>query len=256
MLSSVYKGEEVNNNTISQYNIGTSTSEHPCHPCHHDGRDGLPGATGTPGRDGKDGMRGDPGVMGPPGPQGPPGPRNGGLIYICWGRTTCPSNPGTQLVYHGRAAGSRHNMKGGGSCMPEDPEYRNFAAGVQGHSPIYGVEFWSYSGLSGETFQGAHLHNMPCAVCSGDRSRVLMIPAKVTCPTQWQREYYGYLMAPFTGNNRASFTCVDIDPELVPGEAGNANWSNDAFFVEATCDGFLCPPYNPQKELTCVVCTN
>lgn len=104
-----------------------------------DGCDGLPGATGTPGRDG---MRGDPGVMGPRGPQGPPGQSNGGLVYTRWGRTTCPSTKGTQLVYKGRAAGSRAHAKGGESnylCMPDTPEYLE-GGGVGSTSLMYGVK--------------------------------------------------------------------------------------------------------------------
>ena len=107
---------------------------------------------------------GEPGPMGPPGPQGPPGPLNGGLVYTRWGRTTCPSTSGTQLVYSGsshafhsasyqsafsteytleysgRAAGSHAFHKGGGSdilCMPDDPEYSDYAPGVQGTSSIW-----------------------------------------------------------------------------------------------------------------------
>ena len=215
----------------------------------------MAGATGTPGRDGRDGERGDPGLMGTPGPQGPPGPPIGGLVYTRWGRTTCSLTSGTQLVYEGRATGSHNGHKGGGSdilCMPEDPEYLAYAPGVQGHSRIYGAEYFS---RPGQPLGSVFVHNIPCAVCSGTKTRVLMIPAKVNCPPQWQREYYGYLMAPHsTGNYRASFICVDKDPEVVPGEAGNEA-SNDPHHVEATCDGLLCPPYDPQKELTCVVCT-
>ena len=71
-----------------------------------DGRDGLPG------RDGKDGVRGDkgePGTTGPagekgaPGVAGPPGPRSGGVVYTRWGKTSCPSVSGTELVYAGRS---------------------------------------------------------------------------------------------------------------------------------------------------------
>ena len=63
-------------------------------------------------------------------------------------------------------------------------------------------------------------------------------------------------MAPHnTGNYCASFQRVDKNPEAVPGEAGNANWPSDDHYIEATCDGLPCPPYDPQKELTCVICT-
>ena len=103
-----------------------------------DGCDGVAGATGAAGRHGSDGMKGDPGIISPRGSQEPPGP------YTRWGRTTCPSTSGTELVYAGRAAGSDSPIKGGESdilCMPHDPECGDYAAGV---------------------------HNMPCAVCCGN----------------------------------------------------------------------------------------
>ena len=221
-----------------------------------DGRDGVPGATGTPGRDGRDGKIGDSGAVGSPGPTGPPGPLSGGVVYTRWGRTTCPSTPGTQLVYSGRAAGSHYNHKGGGSdilCMPDDPEYSEYAAGVQGRSTIFGAEYYPYN----EPLSDVHVDNIPCAVCCGNQSKVLMIPAKMSCPPDWQREYCGYLMAPHNiYNYRAAFLCVDKDPEVVAGQGHDNARSNDAVHVEASCDGLACPPYDQEKELTCVVCTN
>ena len=84
-----------------------------------------------------------------------------------------------------------------------------------------------------------------------------MIPARYECPTAWTREYYGYLMAAGTKwshHHRTMYECVDKDPDLVPGEGGD---TDPAFLyhVEAVCDGLDCPPYDPEKELTCVVCT-
>ena len=87
-----------------------------------DGRDGQLGTTGAPGRDGRDGEKGMKGNTGVEGPPGPPGPARGGTVYIRWGRTTCPSVPGTERVYEGIAAGSPYNQKGGGSnrlCLPK-----------------------------------------------------------------------------------------------------------------------------------------
>ena len=109
-----------------------------------DGRDGLPGTTGEKGKDGSDGekgMKGDPGVEGPP---GAPGPAGGGTVYTRWGRTTCPSMPGTELVYEGIAAGSHYSHKGGGSnrlCLPLQPKYGAYRPGVQGNVPLHGSEY-------------------------------------------------------------------------------------------------------------------
>ena len=159
-------------------------------------------------------------------------------------------------MYSGRAAGSHYSHKGGGSdilCLPDDPEYSDYAPG-QGVSSIYGVEYWPYEG---QPLRHVHLHNMPCAVCSGNRSKVLMIPAKISCPPDWQREYYGYLMGPHTtANYRAAFICVDKDPERVPGQAHRNGHASHPHHVEAKCDGLSCPPYDQEKEVTCVVCTN
>ena len=104
------------------------------------GRDGLPGLNGrdgrdgVAGRDGKDGEKGDKGDMGEKGDPSPQGPSGGGVTYTRWGRTTCPSTPGTELVYAGRAAGTAYNEKGGGSnylCLPEEPLYLNTISGNQ-----------------------------------------------------------------------------------------------------------------------------
>ena len=71
-----------------------------------DGRDGLPGRDGKDGEKGDTGEKGDKGDQGPTGPQGPPGPRVAGATYVRWGRTSCPTELGTTLLYAGRAAGS------------------------------------------------------------------------------------------------------------------------------------------------------
>ena len=81
-----------------------------------------------------------------------------------------------------------------------------------------------------------------------------MIPAKYDCPTNWILEYKGYLMTEYYTHNRNSFECVDKDPDSIPGSAANTNGAL-FYHVEATCNGIHCPPYDPQKELTCAVCT-
>ena len=53
---------------------------------------------------------------------------------------------------------------------------------------------------------------------------------------------------------RTSVECIDKDPERVRCEADNTNGAL-FHFIEATCNGIECPPYDPEKELTCAVCT-
>ena len=85
---------------------------------------GVVGPQGTTGLQGPSGPKGATGPMGLPGPQGVPS--NCAGMYVRWGRTTCPVNQSTELVYSGRAGGSRYRKTGGATnylCMPDDPDY-------------------------------------------------------------------------------------------------------------------------------------
>ena len=84
------------------------------------GSQGPPGLTGPPGPTGQTRATGHIGRTGPPTEDykalvvpmvrtGPPGPSRGGVVYTRWGKSTCPSVPGTQLVYAGRAGGSHYH---------------------------------------------------------------------------------------------------------------------------------------------------
>ena len=236
-----------------------------------DGREGPPGPRGPPGRDGRDGPvgrqgpRGDPGlvtqVSGPQGPpgerggqgsRGSPGPRSGGVVYTRWGSSSCPNVPGTTLVYAGRTGGTHFTHTGGGAnhlCVPPDPRATlRFTAGVRDHSYLWGSEYQF-------PLAGGHDTNVPCAVClAASRETVLMIPAKTDCPTAWTREYYGYVMTEHRTHHRSMFECVDRSQEAIPGSHANVNGAL-FYHVEVHCDGLPCPPYNPQRELNCVVCT-
>ena len=180
-----------------------------------------------------------------------------GVTYTRWGRTTCPSDQGTEVLYSGRAAGSPLQNSGGGAnyiCLPEDPDYLPFQSGVQGYSHVTGVQyaFYSVPGLS-----YTDTCHAPCAVCyTPSRSAEVMIPANTQCPGNWTVEYVGYLMSEWKGrSSRTMFVCVDKDPEIIPGLCG-VNPPNIPFhLVEAHCNLLPCPPYDAEKELACVVCT-
>ena len=63
-------------------------------------------------------------------------------------------------------------------------------------------------------------------------------------------------MAAHDGHNgRTLFECIDHQPESVPGLDGYDD--NNALYypVEATCNSLSCPPYDAEKEVTCVICT-
>ena len=176
-------------------------------------------------------------------------------MYIRWGRTVCPNVTGTELVYEGIAAGSWYTHSGGGSnylCLPKDPEYSNYRPGVQSDSTVYGAEYETF----GEPPLGhVNDHNVPCAVCCTSRSKHFMLPGKNTCPTTWTLEYSGYLMTDRINHSKKTYECIDKDPESIPG-SHTTNTDGALFYlVEAVCTGIPCPPYEPEKELTCAVCT-
>ena len=222
------------------------------------GEGGPPGLSGPRGPVGEKGSPGSPGLPGRQGEHGPQGPATGGgTVYTRWGRTSCPMNQGTDLVYSGRAGGTHYNNQGGAAnllCLPDDPEYSRYGSGVQGYSPLRGAE---YRVASGQPLGSKHYHNMPCAVCcTSTRSKLLVIPAKLTCPTNWTTEYTGYLMAAHKSyNGQTLFECVDGQPESVPGLNGLDDNNALYYHVEATCNSLSCPPYDSEKELTCSVCT-
>ena len=177
------------------------------------GPPGPPGISGPRGPVGEKGSPGSPGLPGPQGEHGPQGPATGGgTVYTRWGRTSCPMNQGTDLVYSGRAGGTPTNKPGGGTnllCLPDDPEYSEYA--IDTFNSISGAE---YATIRSQPLRNNDYHNIPCAVCyTPIRYSVLMIPAKLTCPTNWTTEYTGYLMAERVDNNgRTLFECIDDQP--------------------------------------------
>ena len=223
------------------------------------GDKGIPGPLGISGPQGavgEKGDHGDPGLPGPQGPQGAQGPPTGGAVYVRWGRTSCPTGQGTELIYSGRAGGSYRLHQGGAAnhlCMPDNPEHLQYGSGSTGGSYVYGME---YNMDSRQPLHSVRYHNVPCAVCfAATRDTILMIPAKLTCPTNWTVEYAGYLMTEPYGNHRSTYECVDRYPESVPRLNQFSSYSAIFQHVEPNCAGLSCPPYDAQKELTCVVCS-
>jgi hypothetical protein len=177
---------------------------------------------------------------------------SGGVTYVRWGKSSCPNETETELIYAGRAAATHVNRHGGGShylCLPDTP--LSYTPGSQKYSEIHGAQYKV-------PVVGTHNHNVPCAVCyASTRVALLMLPAMTSCPTGWTREYYGYLMSEasrWDDHYRTSFECVDKDQDSVPGRQTGTD--GVLFYnVEASCNGLPCPPYNNYKELNCAVCS-
>ena len=178
---------------------------------------------------------------------------NSGVVYTRWGSTECPTT--ATLVYFGRAGGAHYSHSGTAAnyiCMPHTPEYYSSTKKATYAALVYGSEYETW----GSPLANLANHNVPCAVCYAERNAMIMAPAKITCPSQWTREYNGYLMAAYYGHaSPKNFVCVDLDAQPVRGEAKN---TDGAFFCHArlgNCHGLDCPPYDTKKDLACVVCT-
>ena len=100
--------------------------------------------------------------------------------------------------------GKSETSQSGGTncqCLPHDPDYINYVDGQQNNGGLmYGTEYY---GNADSLFEMTNLddstfieNNVPCAVCHIDnRTSVMMIPAKNTCPPDWTEEYWGYLVS-------------------------------------------------------------
>ena len=237
------------------------------------GQQGERGEKGQLGQKGQRGDRGQPGATGAQGQKGEPGERgltdpalfilNCGQTYVRWGRTTCPGNQSTELVYSGRAGGSWYNRNGGATnylCMPDNPDYLQYDSRVQGRNYVYGVKYDPIPGQPLNVNPNVYAHNVPCAVCMAvSRCSLVMIPGKTSCPVSWTTEYVGYLMSGNQGHALpTTYECVDKDPESVPGLDSHEHTAGSGFFyhVEISCNGMACPFYVAGRELTCVVCTH
>ena len=178
---------------------------------------------------------------------------NSGVVYTRWGSTECPNT--STLVYSGRAGGAHYSHPGTAAdyiCLPENPEYYSSSSSASFVGLVYGSEYETWDG----PLDNLKDQNVPCAVCYAERNAQIMVPAKITCPSQWTREYNGYLMAAYFGHASAkNFVCLDVNAQPVRGEARS---TDGAFFCNTRlgdCLGLDCPPYDTKKELACVVCT-
>ena len=179
--------------------------------------------------------------------------RNNGVTYTRWGSTECPRT--ATRVYMGRAAGAYYTHAGTAAnyiCLPHNPEYYSSTKKATYAALVYGAEYETWA----SPLANLANHNVPCAVCYAARNAMIMAPAKITCPSQWTREYNGYLMAGYYNHaSPKNFVCVDKDAQPVRGEQHDVN---GALFYHArigNCHGLDCPPYNTKKDLACVVCT-
>ena len=174
-----------------------------------------------------------------------------GLVtYTRWGNPGCHS--GATLLYSGSMGSSWQRNKGGGTnyiCMPNNnPKYLESIGIQHEYNYVYGTEFISPS-------PNQYNFIALCSVCNvANKSSTIMIPSRVTCPEGWIREYHGYLMSEDKDHPRTMYICVDRWMKFVPGN-GSGLRSESLHHVWADCSALTCPPYNANKELTCVMCS-
>lgn len=161
------------------------------------------------------------------------------------------------MVYHGLVGKSTHSDTGGGidyQCLSSKPEYLGLRAGLNPtRSYMTGVE---YEDFDGGPLSKSHFMGVPCAVCYTQlRSVTLMIPGQYSCPSNWTREYYGYLTSErHSHTNPSTYACTHKDMEALAGTGQNKQ-SGIMMHVEASCVSHICPPYVKGNEMTCAVCT-
>lgn len=182
------------------------------------GSQGLPGANGSTGLRGQKGQKGERSYLGAKGQKGERGlcptsncdcyelPCNArrkrdsdndrvisGVVYTRWGGSNCPENS-TKTIYLGTLISS---TTGGHLCVPTSQD-----SGESKHMLA------DHKSKRTNTLDQSEV---PCSVCLAiQQSTTLTIPAKVTCPPGWTREYYGYLMASAAnGTGSGQFLCVD-----------------------------------------------
>lgn len=194
-------------------------------------------------------------------------PSFGGATYIRWGQTSCPT--GAQTLFRGIATGTTYDLRGGGAnyqCMSDDPEYGprwdspKFAQGIQAYIGAVKYKYWESDTQKAKT---NHNGRVPCAACeAGDnRGSIITIPGKKHCPTDWSKEYSGYLVSEGTlwgDHYRTTFECLDENAQRVAGQTP-ADEAAMFFHVAVNCHGkgslAHCPPYQHGREISCVVCT-
>lgn len=138
-------------------------------------------------------------------------------------------------------------------CLPHNPDPALTSLPIFSYSGrIFGAEYeFSFKGVGVND-------DVPCAVCmTAHAASSIMIPAKVSCPQYWTKEYDGFLTsgAHFQGHTSTEFLCMDSSPEyLTEGARQHDNDGRLFYSVEAKCGSLPCPPYKDTELLSCVVC--
>lgn len=186
------------------------------------------------------------------------------VIYSSLSVSYCNLNNSNHIyMFKGIAGGGFYDRPGNGAntlCLPHnpDPAPSGFPTHFQyddrsSSSFIYGTEYqYTYRNIAVDD-------DAPCAVCNvAHTSSVIMIPAKMTCPTGWSKEYAGVLTASAqsSGHHIGEYLCVDENAEYLGEGTRQQNYDGNLFYpVQAACGSLPCPPYKSLQLISCVVCS-
>ena len=220
------------------------------------GEEGQKGEKGRRGYTGRKGQEGDTGEKGQKGDIGLTGSPGGGVTYTYWGKSKCLINRTT--VYNGYTSGGQFTIRDGyaGSsnlCVSNNSKHHEIQSIIYPSSNkirIAGTQITvpkTYISHVPYRYQ-----NIPCAVCHvSTRSSQIMIPGTYQCLSGWTAEYDGWLMGGRYNSTNTPF-CMAKMPEEIPGVNGGTYIEH----MYAGCTrGIPCPPYDENKEMSCVVCT-
>lgn len=186
------------------------------------------------------------------------------VIYLCLFVSYCTLiNVKHIYLYKGIAGGGDYDEPGNGAntlCLPHNPDpapwdfpthFQNNDRGAS--SFIYGAEYqYTYRNIAVDD-------DVPCAICNvAHASSVIMIPAKMTCPTGWSKEYAGVLTASAqaSGHRIGEYLCVDQNAEYLGEGTRQQNYDGNLFYpVQAACGSLPCPPFTSSQLIACVVCS-
>ena len=153
-----------------------------------------------------------------------------GVVYTMWGNSACPLNS-SKVIYSGEMA-----IVGKSSyiCLPQQTGNEFKDAHMRGE---------------GDKSTTMHRSQLPCSTCLGpQRNTMLMIPSESTCPPNWTREYYGYIMSTSIAEN-GQFICVDKS-STVNLENNSSLMGAGLYYVKVNCPSNMCG-----NRLICTVCT-
>ena len=161
----------------------------------------------------------------------------------------------------GFAGGRKYDAHGSGTttlCLPHNPDPSKFhTSATYSYGVIYGSEYeFNFKNI-------ATNDDVPCAVCYSYQGTSVMIPAKTSCPSQWTKQFAGFLTSGFATNDRlgAEYLCMDEDPEYMTDGARQHNDGGRLFYpVHIVCGSLpeccyccLCCMFQIKIYYTCTI---